>query len=106
MSGPWFTGDASALAAAIVRAEVSAEFDVPPTLVSFATAIGSVDRATSPEFKQAGSRVVRIAPASYDGFWANFGADYGYFPLIQPILGLAWLFHRETRAAYELGVRD
>ena len=38
--------------------------------------------------------------------WANFGADYGYFPLIQPILGLAWLFHRETRAAYELGVRD
>ena len=34
--------------------------------------------------------------------WANFGADYGYFPLIQPILGLAWLFHRETRMAYEL----
>ncbi len=32
--------------------------------------------------------------------WANFGADYGYFPLIQPILGLAWLFHRETRATY------
>ena len=35
--------------------------------------------------------------------WAHFGADYGYFPLIQPILGLAWLFNRETRAAYELG---
>ena len=32
--------------------------------------------------------------------WANFGADYGYFPFIQPILGLAWLFHRETRATY------
>lgn len=32
--------------------------------------------------------------------WARFGADYGYFPLIQPILGLAWLFHRDTRAAY------
>lgn len=32
--------------------------------------------------------------------WGRFGADYGYFPLIQPILGLAWLFHRETRAAY------
>ncbi len=28
------------------------QLDVPPTLVSFATAIGSVDRATSPEFKQ------------------------------------------------------
>lgn len=32
--------------------------------------------------------------------WAHFGADYGYFPLIQPILGLAWLFNRETRATY------
>jgi len=38
--------------------------------------------------------------------WAHFGADYGFFPLIQPILGLAWLFHRETRAAYALGVRN
>ena len=36
--------------------------------------------------------------------WARFGADYGYFPLIQPILGLTWLFNRETRAAYELGI--
>lgn len=32
--------------------------------------------------------------------WGQFGADYGYFPLIQPILGLAWLFHRETRRVY------
>jgi hypothetical protein len=32
--------------------------------------------------------------------WGHFGADYGYFPLIQPILGLAWLFHRETREVY------
>jgi len=38
--------------------------------------------------------------------WAHFGADYGFFPLIQPILGLAWLFHRETRTAYELGIRN
>lgn len=29
--------------------------------------------------------------------WSHFGADYGYFPLIQPLLGLAWLFNRETR---------
>ena len=43
------------------------QLDVPPTLVSFATAVGSVERVTSPEFKQAGSRVVRIAPASYNG---------------------------------------
>ena len=32
--------------------------------------------------------------------WRAFGADYGYFPLIQPILGLLWLFHPLTRKAY------
>ena len=41
------------------------DLDVPPTLVSFAVATGSVDRVTSPEFKAAGHRVVRIAPATY-----------------------------------------
>ncbi len=39
--------------------------DVPPTLVSFAVATGSVDRVVSPEFKAVGSRVVRIAPSTY-----------------------------------------
>lgn len=34
--------------------------------------------------------------------WGHFGADYGYFPLIQPLLGLAWLFHPETRQALRL----
>lgn len=38
--------------------------------------------------------------------WGRFGADYGYFPLIQPLLGLAWLFHRETRQVYGIGVTD
>ena len=36
--------------------------DVPPTLISFAVAVGNMKRATSPEFKGAGHRVVRIAP--------------------------------------------
>jgi hypothetical protein len=35
--------------------------------------------------------------------WRNFGQDYGYFLLIQPLLGLLWLFWPTTRAAY--GVR-
>ncbi len=35
--------------------------------------------------------------------WQHFGRDYGYFPLIQPLLGLAWLLHPETLRAY--GVR-
>ncbi|NMM94093.1 phosphoribosylformylglycinamidine synthase [Bifidobacterium oedipodis] len=38
------------------------DLDVPPTLVSFAVAVGNMKRATSPEFKGAGHRVVRIAP--------------------------------------------
>jgi hypothetical protein len=32
--------------------------------------------------------------------WSNFGQDYGYFPLIQPLLGLAWLLWKPTRRAY------
>ena len=32
--------------------------------------------------------------------WRHFGADYGYFPLVQPILGLIWLLHRETLRVY------
>lgn len=34
--------------------------------------------------------------------WGRFGADYGFFPLIQPLLGLAWLFHPETRKVYSI----
>ena len=38
------------------------DLDVPPTLVSFATALGSVDRVTSPELKGAGHRLVALVP--------------------------------------------
>lgn len=34
--------------------------------------------------------------------WRHFGADYGFFPLIQPLLGLAWLFHPETLRLYDI----
>lgn len=37
--------------------------DVPPTLVSFATALGDARRVASPEFKLPESRVVWVAPA-------------------------------------------
>ena len=36
--------------------------------------------------------------------WQYFGRDYGYLPLIQPLLGLAWLFNREIMVAY--GIRS
>lgn len=36
--------------------------DVPPTLISFAVAIGSAKDIISPEFKRAGSRVILLSP--------------------------------------------
>ena len=39
--------------------------DVPPTLIAFAVSLGSVERVMSPEFKQAGSRVLMLSP-EYD----------------------------------------
>ncbi len=36
--------------------------------------------------------------------WGRFGLDYGFFPLIQPILGLLWLFRDETMRVY--GIRQ
>ena len=36
--------------------------DVPPTLVSFALAVGDAKTVISPEFKRAGSRVMLLAP--------------------------------------------
>ena len=38
------------------------DLDVPPTLVSFATAVGSLDRVTSPELKRAGSKLLLVRP--------------------------------------------
>ena len=38
-----------------------------------------------------------------DTAWRHFGADYAFFPLVQPLLGLVWLLHPETRRAYSLG---
>jgi hypothetical protein len=35
--------------------------------------------------------------------WRYYGIDYGFFPLIQPILGLLWLFNSQTLAVY--GIR-
>lgn len=32
--------------------------------------------------------------------WHLYGVDYGFLPLIQPVLGLIWLFYPENRALY------
>ncbi len=43
------------------------DLDVPPTLVSFATAIGSTNKVISPEFKKTGSMVVLLRPRYENG---------------------------------------
>ncbi|MFK7802840.1 MAG: hypothetical protein AB8G95_14485 [Anaerolineae bacterium] len=36
--------------------------------------------------------------------WRHFGADYGFFPLFQPLLGLAWLFNKDVRRSYGFSI--
>ncbi len=39
--------------------------------------------------------------------WTGFGADYAFFPLFQPLLGLAWLLWSDTKHAYGIiGLSD
>ena len=45
--------------------DAEGELNVPPTLISFAVAVGKAARATSPEFKGSGHRVVCVEPAGY-----------------------------------------
>lgn len=58
------------------------DLDVPPTLVSFATAVGDISRVTSPEFKAPGSRVVWVCPLS------DVPADImGAFDAVEALIG-------------------
>ena len=60
--------------------------DVPPTLISFAVAVGSMKRATSPEFKGAGHRIVRIAPRYLaDGLTPDKNALLEAFSLVEEL---------------------
>lgn len=38
--------------------------------------------------------------------WRHFGADYGYFPLFQPAIGLVWLFWPSIMRQYGLNERE
>jgi hypothetical protein len=37
--------------------------------------------------------------------WHHFGLDYGFLPLVQPVLGLVWLYWGENKRQYGLGAR-
>lgn len=36
--------------------------------------------------------------------WRLYGADYGFFPLFQPLLGIAWLMNRHVRESFRLTI--
>ena len=36
--------------------------------------------------------------------WRHFGADYGFFPLFQPLIGLVWLFWPSIMQQYGLNI--
>lgn len=38
--------------------------------------------------------------------WRRFGEDYGYFPLVQPLIGLVWLLWPLTMKSYGVLVDD
>lgn len=62
--------------------------EVPPSLISFATALGSVSRVTSPEFKQIGSRVVALVPAfEKDGITAKAHALRKSITCVEELIG-------------------
>ena len=64
------------------------DLDVPPTLVSFATAVGKIDRITSSEFKGAGHRVIAVVPR-YDevGVTPDPHAMLGVLDYIEELIG-------------------
>lgn len=62
------------------------DLDVPPTLISFAVAVGDMRHATSPEFKGPGHRVVRIAPRyAADGLTPDPQALLETFTLVESL---------------------
>ena len=69
--------------------EGDTEINVPPTLISFAVSTGKVDRVTSPEFKGAGHKVVRLAPNAYDEAGLVPAADSlnATFALVEKLIG-------------------
>ncbi len=62
--------------------------DVPPTLVSFATAVGSVDSVVSPEFKGTHHTVIRITPkpSEADALIADAAAQNAAMDLVTSLI--------------------
>ena len=64
------------------------DLDVPPTLVSFATAVGTVGRITSPELKRVGSKLWLIEPDyEDDGVTPKIGSLLKVLDLVEDHIG-------------------
>ena len=64
------------------------DLDVPPTLVSFATGLGTVGRVTSPEFKGSGHRVLVLVPDyADDGLTPSAQALLDTFSYVEGLVG-------------------
>ena len=64
------------------------DLDVPPTLVSFATGLGTVEHVTSPEFKAGGHRVLVIVPDyADDGLTPDPEAFLSTLSLVEGMVG-------------------
>ena len=59
--------------------------DVPPTLVSFATAIGNTANVMSPEFKKANSSVVILKPQYKDGM-PEIGSLLSIYKIVEQMI--------------------
>ena len=74
--------------------------DVPPTLVSFATAIGNTANVMSPEFKKANSSVVILKPQYKDGM-PEIGSLLSIYKIVEQMIDEArcWPQQRRVTAA-------
>ncbi|MGN0287608.1 MAG: phosphoribosylformylglycinamidine synthase [Atopobiaceae bacterium] len=64
------------------------DLDVPPTLVSFATAVGSVDHVMSPEFKRTHSKLMLVRPAyQADGITPEPASFLAALDVIEGMIG-------------------
>jgi phosphoribosylformylglycinamidine synthase len=59
------------------------DIDVPPTLVSFAVTTANADNIISPEFKQAGSKIMYIAPKYDENYLPDFADVKRVFDIVE-----------------------
>jgi phosphoribosylformylglycinamidine synthase len=74
------------------------KLDVPPTLVSFATAIGNTKNVVSAEFKAAGSNVVLLSPQYKDGYVPDLESQKQVYEAVENLVAQG-----NVRAAASVG---